>query len=164
MDSSDLHHTGSTLSANEPAVQPSPARCEGPLHKHPAHDSGTKGAVHGLHSRHTTGRSHDMLDPAMAASMEADIRARFWVALALSALVVVISPMGEITTTSADRASATQKRARMSASIDAAIAGSNISCDLPVVCLEWRPCTAPLVPESCAGCLCRGPSHRAGDG
>jgi Cu2+-exporting ATPase len=37
-----------------------------------------------------------MSDPAMAASMEADIRARFWVALALTALVVLISPMGEM--------------------------------------------------------------------
>jgi len=37
-----------------------------------------------------------MSDPAMAASMEADIRTRFWVALALSALVVLISPMGEM--------------------------------------------------------------------
>jgi Cu2+-exporting ATPase len=32
----------------------------------------------------------------MGASMEADIRTRFWVALALSALVVLISPMGEM--------------------------------------------------------------------
>jgi P-type Cu2+ transporter len=40
--------------------------------------------------------SHDMSDPAMAASMETDIRTRFWVALALSALVVLISPMGEM--------------------------------------------------------------------
>ena len=32
----------------------------------------------------------------MAASMETDIRTRFWVALALSALVVLISPMGEM--------------------------------------------------------------------
>jgi P-type Cu2+ transporter len=37
-----------------------------------------------------------MSDPAMAASMESDIRTRFWVALALSALVVLISPMGEM--------------------------------------------------------------------
>jgi Cu2+-exporting ATPase len=40
--------------------------------------------------------SHDMSDPAMAASMEAEIRTRFWVALALSALVVLISPMGQM--------------------------------------------------------------------
>jgi P-type Cu2+ transporter len=39
---------------------------------------------------------HDMSDPAMAASMEADIRTRFWVALALTAVVVIISPMGEM--------------------------------------------------------------------
>jgi len=31
----------------------------------------------------------------MAASMEANFRTRFWVALVLSALVVLISPMGE---------------------------------------------------------------------
>ena len=37
-----------------------------------------------------------MSDPAMAASMEADIRARFWVALALTVMVVLISPMGEM--------------------------------------------------------------------
>jgi Cu2+-exporting ATPase len=42
------------------------------------------------------GMSHDMSDPTMGASMEADIRTRFWVALALSALVFVISPMGEM--------------------------------------------------------------------
>jgi Cu2+-exporting ATPase len=40
--------------------------------------------------------SHNMSDPAMAASMETEIRTRFWVALALSALVVLISPMGEM--------------------------------------------------------------------
>ena len=114
MDNSDHHHTGSTSSANKPADQPSPARRERPLQKQPAnatpdsghqflpsgphaapaHDSGTKGAVRGLHSRHAMGTSHDMSDPAMAASMEADFRTRFWVALALSALVVLISPMG----------------------------------------------------------------------
>src|ERR1700730_8775748 len=73
MDDSDHHHSGSTFSAMEPADQPLR-----------------------LHSRHATGTSHDMSDPAMAASMEADIRTRFWVALALSALVVLISPMGEM--------------------------------------------------------------------
>ena len=90
MDNSDHHHTGSTSSANKPADQPSPARRERPLQN----DSGTKGAVRGPHSRHAMGTSHDMSDPAMAASMEADFRTRFWVALALSALVVLISPMG----------------------------------------------------------------------
>jgi len=37
-----------------------------------------------------------MSDPAMAASMETDIRRRFWVALALTVVVVLISPMGEM--------------------------------------------------------------------
>ncbi len=40
--------------------------------------------------------SHDMSDPVMAASMESDIENRFWVALALSILVIAISPMGEM--------------------------------------------------------------------
>jgi P-type Cu2+ transporter len=53
--------------------------------------------AHADHSGgHGAGMSHDMSDPAMAAMMEADIRTRFWVALALSALVVLISPMGEM--------------------------------------------------------------------
>jgi P-type Cu2+ transporter len=62
----------------------------------PADDSGSKGAAHSRHSRGAAGMSHDMSDPAMAASMEADIRTRFWAALALSVLVVLISPMGEM--------------------------------------------------------------------
>ncbi len=37
---------------------------------------------------------HDMSDPAMAADMEADIRKRFFVALALSIAIVLLSPMG----------------------------------------------------------------------
>jgi Cu2+-exporting ATPase len=50
---------------------------------------------HGDH--HPTGSPLSANEPAaMAASMEADIRTRFWVALALSVLVVVISPMGEM--------------------------------------------------------------------
>ena len=40
--------------------------------------------------------AHDMSDPAMAATMEADIRRRFWVALALTALVALLSPMGKM--------------------------------------------------------------------
>gem|GEM_PF-6129247 len=45
--------------------------------------------------------------------------------------IPTICPIGEITTTNADRLSATQKRVRMSASIEAAIAGSDMSCDSP---------------------------------
>ena len=39
---------------------------------------------------------HDMSDPAMAASMEADIRRKFWVALAVSVVIVLLSPMGKL--------------------------------------------------------------------
>ena len=46
---------------------------------------------------HKGGMAHDMSDPAMAASMESDIRLRFWVALALSAVIVLLSPMGKMT-------------------------------------------------------------------
>jgi len=46
--------------------------------------------------QHGGGMAHDMSDPAMAASMEADIRHRFWVALALSAFIVLLSPMGKM--------------------------------------------------------------------
>ena len=42
----------------------------------------------------------------------------------------IIAPMGEMTTTSAERPSAIQNRVRMSASIDAAIAGSDMLCDM----------------------------------
>jgi Cu2+-exporting ATPase len=40
------------------------------------------------------GMAHDMSDPAMAATMEADIRRRFWVALALTIPTVLLSPIG----------------------------------------------------------------------
>lgn len=46
--------------------------------------------------KHKGGMAHDMSDPAMAASMEADIRTRFWIALALSVAIVLLSPMGEM--------------------------------------------------------------------
>ncbi len=46
--------------------------------------------------KHAGSMAHDMSDPAMAAGMEADIRLRFWVALALSAVIVLLSPMGKM--------------------------------------------------------------------
>jgi P-type Cu2+ transporter len=52
-----------------------------------AHDAQ---AEHGGHG----GMAHDMSDPAMAASMERDIRNRFFVALALTIPVVFYSPLG----------------------------------------------------------------------
>ncbi len=39
------------------------------------------------------GMAHNMSDPGMAAGMEADIRMRFWVALSLTAVIVLLSPM-----------------------------------------------------------------------
>src|SRR5258706_5346858 len=71
---------------------------------HAMHDAGHESppseshaaSAHGGGVGHGAGMSHDMSDPAMAASMEGEIRTRFWVALALSALVVLISPMGEM--------------------------------------------------------------------
>ena len=45
------------------------------------------------HTGHQHGMGHDMSDPAMAASMEADIRTQFWVALLFSAAIVLLSPM-----------------------------------------------------------------------
>jgi Cu2+-exporting ATPase len=54
--------------------------------------------VHGAKpaGQHAGGMAHDMSDPAMAADMEADIRNRFWTALALSVGIVLLSPMGEM--------------------------------------------------------------------
>ena len=46
--------------------------------------------------KHEGGMAHNMSDPAMAASMETDIRNRFWVALALSVVIVLLSPMGKM--------------------------------------------------------------------
>jgi P-type Cu2+ transporter len=43
------------------------------------------------------GMSHDMSDPAMAASMERDIRRRFWIALALTTPTVLYSSLGRDT-------------------------------------------------------------------
>ena len=41
------------------------------------------------------GMAHDMSDPAMAATMERDIRTRFWAALLLTIPTVLLSPLGE---------------------------------------------------------------------
>ena len=53
-------------------------------HRDPAHEAATHG--HG-------GMSHDMSDPTMAAAMERDMRNRFFVALALTIPVVLLSPL-----------------------------------------------------------------------
>ena len=48
------------------------------------------------HNQAGRSMAHDMSDPAMGASMEADLRRRFWVALALSAVILFLSPMGRM--------------------------------------------------------------------
>ena len=42
------------------------------------------------------GMTHSMSDPVMAASMESEIRLRFWVALGISVAIVLLSPMGKM--------------------------------------------------------------------
>ena len=104
MDHHDHHHPGATVLPADPLPL---ARAEGMPQTKPAHamhDAGHESppseshaaSAHGGGVGHGAGMSHDMSDPAMAASMEGEIRTRFWVALALSALVVLISPMGEM--------------------------------------------------------------------
>ena len=56
------------------------------------HEAVAKTAAHGGHEA----MGHDMSDPRMAASMEADMRRRFWIALVLSLPVVAFSPLGTL--------------------------------------------------------------------
>ncbi len=51
-------------------------------------DQADSGDMHDMHDM------HDMSDPAMAAAMEADIRRRFFVALALTIPIILYSPLG----------------------------------------------------------------------
>jgi P-type Cu2+ transporter len=115
MNVSEHDHTGYGVGQPLPEAQMPPAQAWEPVrpdidhashdpnhrtpaesHASPMHHSHTGESAHGQHSGHGMVMARDMSDPAMAASMEADIRARFWVALAISALVVLISPMGEM--------------------------------------------------------------------
>lgn len=79
MDDHAQHHHGSPPAPSTPSAPPAPPA--------PANRD---------HGGHAAGMAHDMTDPAMAASMEADIRTHFWVALALTIVVVLVSPMGEM--------------------------------------------------------------------
>jgi len=56
------------------------------------HAAASKTAAHGGHEA----MGHDMSDPRMAASMEADMRRRFWIALVLSLPVVAYSSLGTL--------------------------------------------------------------------
>ena len=56
------------------------------------HHAAAKTAAHGGHEA----MGHDMSDPRMAASMEADMRRRFWIALLLSIPVIAYSSLGTL--------------------------------------------------------------------
>jgi Cu2+-exporting ATPase len=56
------------------------------------HHAASKTAAHGGHEA----MGHDMSDPRMAASMESDMRRRFWIALVLSLPVVAYSSLGTL--------------------------------------------------------------------
>ncbi len=60
-------------------------------HEH-VHEAAARTAARGGHEA----MGHDMSDPRMAASMEADMKRRFLVALALSIPVIAISPLGTL--------------------------------------------------------------------
>jgi Cu2+-exporting ATPase len=106
MDHSDYQAAREPASAPSELPPPKPAQATqgsaAPTERDPAHSSSAHRApAHmamngGSHSRQHAGMSDDMSNPAMAASMEANIRTRFWLALALSAVVVLLSPMGEM--------------------------------------------------------------------
>lgn len=64
---------------------------------HATHTMATPHAGHGAeaeaHAAHA-GMHHDMADPKMARAMEADMRNRFWIALVLTLLILLYSPLG----------------------------------------------------------------------
>lgn len=92
-----FHHHLHGDPSSEPAehisdVRESAEHVEGHNHVMSMHDmTGNEGGMHTGHKH--GGMAHDMSDPGMAASMEADIRTRFWVALVLSIVIVLLSPM-----------------------------------------------------------------------
>lgn len=89
--------TPSTTALPEVAVvqEPDAKHTAGMRHGH-GDESGSDPGMPMPAGHQQGGMPHDMSDPAMAASMEADIRTRFWVALTLSVAVVLLSPMGEM--------------------------------------------------------------------
>lgn len=81
---------GASMEKPAGAAQPSAA----PEHaSHP--DIHVMGDMAGMREMGHAGDMHDMSDPAMAAAMEADIRRRFFVALALTIPIILYSPLGE---------------------------------------------------------------------
>jgi len=107
MGNHEHRNPGASVAPKMRAGEPQPARPAAmpmEMPDHAAHDAGhesppvhSKAApAHSGHFEHGAGMSHNMSDPAMAASMEAGFRNRFWVSFALCALIVLISPVGEI--------------------------------------------------------------------
>lgn len=86
------HHSHTGVS---PAESPSVEHVPNQGHGMTVHAEEREGTAHQDRQPHG-GMAHDMSDPAMAASMETDIRTRFWVALVLSVAIVLLSPMGEM--------------------------------------------------------------------
>jgi Cu2+-exporting ATPase len=69
---------------------PAGAMADHPMVEHAA----PHGAGHDMGQRMGHDMGHDMSDPAMARAMEADMRRRFWIALALTIPIVLYSSLG----------------------------------------------------------------------
>jgi Cu2+-exporting ATPase len=76
---------GAEVSSHAHAHAASPARGAGAPEARAADHAAHAGMGHA---------GHDMSDPRLAAAMEADMRRRFWISLALSVPVVAYSPLG----------------------------------------------------------------------
>ena len=99
----DVLHREADLLQKEPAMPDAKAPdAKAPDDAMAGHDMkqspGEKSPDKGENSadKHEGEMAHNMSDPAMGASMEADIRRKFWVALAVSVVIVLLSPMGKL--------------------------------------------------------------------
>ncbi|MDE3229233.1 MAG: HAD-IC family P-type ATPase, partial [Chloroflexota bacterium] len=103
-DHSTMSHDAHT-DAEAAITAETPAAHDMAAHDMATHDMATHDVVahgdmvdHGDMAAHDMadhgGMAHDMSDPAMAAAMEADIRKRFFVALALTIPIILYSPLG----------------------------------------------------------------------
>ena len=83
--------------AQPPAAPAAPAEHPAMAHGEMAHGEMAHGEMARAEAAHDAmahaGMAHNMSDPAMAAAMEADIRLRFWVALALTVPILLYSPL-----------------------------------------------------------------------
>ncbi len=90
-DHHDHHQHAEPVDAAPTRPAPDPHAEHAPSHA--GHAVPTE-AAHAGHGTSHSGMAHDMGDPKMAAAMERDIRTRFFVALALTIPVVLLSPLG----------------------------------------------------------------------